>query len=854
MKTEKIGSNDEQWLGLLADALRKFIRESPRRPLDIDAAPNSILELQALINRALQIKAAAGGATDTEQLYQQILDAVGVMILVKEEHSRIYWANKTFRDYYGMSNDELRDLVDAPFNEPDYTAQYVKDDLYVFTTGETLEIRAEPVTRWDGVVRYWDTVKSPILDRHGRIRFTVGVSLDVTDKKNAEEELRQATARAKAALRAQTNFLALMSHELRTPLTLILGPLESLLEMPHGLLSDSVRRQLELMHRNGAKLHRLVSEVLELARIEAGKSEPRLEPVSPKALLAEIVEEAQPGAEHEGLSLSLAVEHEFEPILIDRAMFETIVVNLISNALKFTPRGGRIDVHLAAQGDKLVLSVQDTGIGIPEEKQALIFVRFQQLDESSTRRYAGTGIGLALVKEFAELLGGRVSVESQVGQGTRFIVELPRRVDSNRVSVEVPRRAPTWRPRQKTSEKQRLLLSQPPADNRPIVLFVEDSADMRIFVKEVLESEYDVQLAENGKQALAALQRFQPDVIITDVMMPEMDGMELIAHLKHDQNLKRIPTLVLTARASREELIFVLRAGADDYLAKPFGPDELRARVLSAYRMRRMSRELENKSTELAIALDRERAIREELIQTSKMAAIGTLVSGLAHELNNPLAAILMYAKSLRLRTTRGADDIPTHALESIERQAQRCAQLVAQLLDFVHKRPMPRTRILLRIVLEAIEKLAQAQANQLKVDLTVDAGDADSQTLEVDIASFETALLNLISNGLQATRPGGRVRVWAHRQIKQNRGGVLVTVTDDGMGIAPEVLSRIFDPFFTTKAPGAGTGLGLSLVRTFVDNHDGHIEVTSAVGKGTSISLWLPCSYSTATEEKAIP
>jgi signal transduction histidine kinase len=529
--------------------------------------------------------------------------------------------------------------------------------------------------------------------------------------------------------------------------------------------------------------------------------------------------------------------------MLDRGMFERIVINLLSNALKFTPAGGRVGVRLYAKAGNLELALRDTGPGIPLDRQAFLFQRFAQVDNANPRRREGIGIGLSLVKEFAQLMGGRVWVESQVGTGSCFFVELPHRHVDGVLSAAVSAPAKLWPYLSQVPDKEVDLPPRPAVASRcrPVVLFVEDNVDMLSFVVEILGAEYEVELARNGRQALAKLKTSTPEVIVTDLMMPEMDGFEFIAHLKRDEKLKRIPVIALTARASSDELAFGLHSGADDYLAKPFAPVELKGRVYAAQRMRALSLEVEMKKAALEEALSRERETREELIQVSKMAAMGTLVSGLAHELNNPLAAILMYTKGLRVRLSRGESEVPVQTLEAVERQAHRCVKLVLQLLAFARKKPARRDRVTLSSVLEVIEVLARAQAQKLKVELKVDGGSAASDFLDVDVASFETALLNLLTNGLQATRSGGGVQILAHHETRDEIAGVEIRVIDNGVGIPPELLSRIFDPFFTTKAEGEGTGLGLSLVRAFADAHGGQINVDSELGKGTSVSLWLP-------------
>jgi signal transduction histidine kinase len=322
-------------------------------------------------------------------------------------------------------------------------------------------------------------------------------------------------------------------------------------------------------------------------------------------------------------------------------------------------------------------------------------------------------------------------------------------------------------------------------------------------------------------------------------MMPEMDGLELVTRLKRTPELSRIPIILVTAKTSREDIVIGLEAGAEDYLGKPFGPPELKARVRAAHRLHRAISDLESALTSL-------RQSQQQLVQASKMAAVGTMIAGLSHELNNPLAIIAINAQQLMKMPCMDAP-AATRALTRIRTQTERCTHLVRSLLDYSRRSQPILEPILPKKLLGQVAQLATPWAQGRAVDIVL-AGDwAELEGIELRgcVHEIETALLNLVNNAVGATPAGGWIAMRARAAASDGRPGVEITVSDTGHGIAAEVLPRIFDPFFTTKAPGEGTGLGLSITRQIVESHRGKIEVESQEGHGTSVQMWLPAEGS---------
>jgi signal transduction histidine kinase len=388
---------------------------------------------------------------------------------------------------------------------------------------------------------------------------------------------------------------------------------------------------------------KLVNSLLEFSRIEAGRVQAAYEPTDLAALTRDLVSTFASAFQLAGLELDQQLEPLSGPVYVDRDMWERVVLNLLSNAFKYTLRG-KIEVQLSQTESHAVLSVRDTGIGIPKEAIAKLFDRFYRVEGAQGRTHEGTGIGLALVHELVKLHSGSVSVDSEVGQGTTFTIRLPLghgHLPKERIGAGSPRLAPASTARAYVQEALRWLPDRqmPPADgkfelssaNDPLsrdsqgrelpaarVLVADDNADMRAYVRELLEPVYEVQVAPDGLAALQAARRTPPDLIVSDVMMPRMDGFELLRTLRAEPGLQDIPTILLSARAGEESVIEGLEAMADDYLVKPFSARELLARVGAQLQLARLRRE----------ASAREQALRMEAEALINEAPLGIYVVG----------------------------------------------------------------------------------------------------------------------------------------------------------------------------------------------------------------------------------
>ena len=395
--------------------------------------------------------------------------------------------------------------------------------------------------------------------------------------------------------RLKSNFFANISHEFRTPLTLIQGPVEQALK---GVAADETpvrTSNLQMIRRNTLRLQNLVDQLLDLSKLESGKMQLQVRRGPLLPFLRAVIFSFESLAERKGIDFAASFPEELEEAWFDPDKWEKILVNLLSNAFKFTPEGGSVRVVAAVAPEGLQLSVTDSGKGIAPGEIDRIFDRFYQVEGSEA---GGTGIGLALVRELVAVQGGKISVESEVGVGTSLHLLLPyRREDFSETellqSEEAPpaaiaRAIPAEEPQESPTPVS------PPfeeADERPLLLIAEDNPDLRQFISQILQDSYRILTAHNGREGLEQAIERTPDLLISDVMMPEMDGFELCRTLKEDERTSHIPVVLLTAKAGQEHKVAGLETGADDYLTKPFDEKELRVRVRNLIEQRRQLRE-----------------------------------------------------------------------------------------------------------------------------------------------------------------------------------------------------------------------------------------------------------------------
>jgi signal transduction histidine kinase len=660
----------------------------------------------------------------------------------------------------------------------------------------------------------------------------------------------------------KSRFFANISHELRTPLTLLIAPLETLLRKFNKSVDPDTFSVLGTMHSNGMRLLKLINDLLDLVRMESGRMEIKREPLEVVDFVKGLASAARQVADDKRLQLVTRVEPELGTILSDRDKLEKIVLNLVFNALKFTPAGGRVEIRAEKQSEELVLIVADTGMGISAKNLPFVFDRFWQADGSSKRKYQGVGIGLALVKELTEVQGGKVSVESEEGKGTTFTVRLPYQraeapvlatkpgeagVDGQTVSSEewlsnLYRRAelfPALTPLQDTLKPVEVSRN----GNRPKALIADDEPDMLRFLKSQMLEHFEVLEAVDGQQAIEKAVQFLPDIILLDMMMPEKDGLQACREIRERPSTQSVPIVMLTARADEETKLAALDAGASDFLPKPFSTTELHVRIRNLVESHHYQMKLSKQNQALETTIDQLKETEMQLVQTEKLASLGRMSAGIIHEINNPLNFATTGLFTLRNKgkhLPENQREEYAEVLHDVEEGLKRVKTIVSDLRMFSHPNTEQVDQVeVAPVVASALRFLSSEWKDRVEMKLDI----PETQT----ICANKNKLIHVITNLLQNALDAMKEKTFENEKPtivitgKVENGRTILSLRDNGPGIMSEHLDKIFDPFFTTKDVGEGMGLGLSICYRIVQQYDGKIVVRTEPGRFCEFALEFP-------------
>ncbi len=689
-----------------------------------------------------------------------------------------------------------------------------------------------------------------------------------------EEERRKAEALA-AIDRAKTTFFSNVSHEFRTPLTLMLGPIEDAISSEQRALSGE---SLQAVHRNALRLLKLVNSLLDFSRVEAGRLQLSCELIDLAVLTGGLAGSFQSLLESAGLRLTVHCPALPELVYIDPSHWEKIVLNLISNAFKFTFEG-EIGVDLSWRGDHVELLVRDTGTGIAASELPRIFERFHRVEGARGRSFEGTGIGLSLVQELVALHGGSIRVSSELGVGTCFVVSVPsgaaqrgatpgqlpdgQKEANSRAAAPGPSahllEASQWgsttakSPQPESGSPARAArLEGPSVEPRRLILIADDNADMRQYLVRLLERHWDITAVADGRAALISALARPPDLVLSDVMMPELDGVALLRALRAHHATSTIPVILLSARAGEEAVLDGLETGADDYLVKPFSARELLSRVKTHLEMARVRAalvsQLEQKNGDLEAALANLQVTQMQLVQAAKMASLGQLVAGVAHEINNPLAFALGHMRTVQQSlaqlevsaTSLLGEQERAHLTRALDRLREmnggleRIRDLVVKLRTFSRLDQSEFARVSMR---ESIESLLPILRHRLDDRIQIVTRFGEPDLMECHSGLMNQAVMSLVSNAIDAIDGTGTITVSTGAEGNSH----VITVTDTGRGIPDAIRDRVFEPFFTTKPVGEGTGLGLSIAYSIVQKHRGELDLGPHAEGGTIARIRFP-------------
>ncbi|WP_437635498.1 ATP-binding protein [Sorangium sp. So ce854] len=837
-----------------------------------------------------------------EQLLRYIVSTFPYSIWWKDRNCVYIGTNGLNARGAGLSRPE--DIVGLTDHDLPWTREeaehYIRVDKAVMASGEPLLNIEETQRQADGSQRYLLTCKVPLKDEDGEVFGILGAWTDITDRKLTELALARAKDEAERANRAKSEFLTTVSHELRTPLTLILSPLERLLEAQHGPLPRDVRDELELIRRNTARLLNVVSDLLDFSKAEAARMDVDWELVDVNRFTAQMLDDIRPSAAARGRTLAMTGDA-LGVVALDRYKVERILLNLLSNALKFSHPGGHIEVALRALDDAwFEIAVRDEGIGISGGDLGKLFSKFTQVDGSVKRRYEGTGLGLSLVKQFAELMHGAVAIESELGEGTTVRVRLPRSAPGAAAGptasaaagraagavedgaaagdAELPTDpGPSSSP--STAQTRRWLSALPPADaspdglapalpgpdddpraaeptssrppgptsaappaagtDRPLLLLVDDNPDMRRFMRSLLSPSYRLIEAANGVEAQRLIERSPPHVVVSDVMMPRMSGIELTAWLKAHPVLRHIPIVLVTARADDEAVASGLDGGADEYLVKPFSPRELLARVRSMVRLYESYRQLGAEQAEVArhsgmaqIAMDvlhsagntlnsarvaadlvRDRLARSRLPRLKR--ALAELLGGEAGPVGPADASrgegLRRYVE-LALAAVEQEQEETAADLERVREQLDVLRDAIRAQERYAYRNAYRTERLSVDDVIGESLRVHGAALASARVAVRLDLRQVDD--IVANRHDLLTILYNLLDNARAAATGGGSSDPWIAVATFQDGAAVCCAVEDSGPGIPEAARAQVFQYGFTTREGASGIGLHFSANR----------------------------------------
>ncbi len=710
--------------------------------------------------------------------------------------------------------------------------------------------------------KYWSPKNLPVLSPQGEVLYILHRVEDVTELVQASEigealrdrthamerevlkrsreldeantRLRDANAKLAELDSAKTAFFSNVSHEFRTPLTLMLGPLEDALAATAEPLAPQQVTRIRLAHDNALRLLKLVNALLDFSRIEAGRMRASYAPLDLGVLTAELAAMFRSAVDEATVSLIIDCVRGCEPCWVDREMWEKIVSNLVSNAVKFTYEG-RIEVRLFEQPSHLALEVSDTGVGIPEAELTRIFERFHRVAGVSGRTHEGTGIGLSLVRALVELHGGAVSVESKVGRGTTFRVTIPKGFahlppedvstrpaedTTGRAALAHVVEAASWAGRvaREPAGKRQPGGAEGPSVSRSHVLVVDDNADLREYISGLLAPGYEVSTAIDGQAALDSLRSRMPDLVLSDVMMPRLDGFGLVRAIRGDPRTAAVPIILLSARAGEDSSVEGLDTGADDYLVKPFSARELLARV----------------RTHVDLARARRKWI-EQIEQANR--ELDAFSYSVSHDLRAPLRAVEGFSHALLEDCGSSLNEAGRAHLGRIRHGVQRMTTLIDALLHLsrISRAPLERRSVdLSALASTVVAELQRAQPDRV-VDVTIEPG----LVVGGDRSLLEVVLVNLIGNAWKysARTVGARIEIGRHTSEQAT-----FFVRDNGAGFDMKYADRLFVAFQRLH-PGSdfeGTGIGLATVQRAVARHGGKVWAEAAIGEGATFFFSL--------------
>lgn len=653
-------------------------------------------------------------------------------------------------------------------------------------------------------------------------------------------------------------FLANTSHELRTPLNGIIGLAESLLDGNAGKLPPKANQDLAMVVTSGKRLANLVNDILDLSKLKDHSIVLHRQPIDLRPLVDTVLSLSKPMAKGKGLALNNNIDKDLATVYADEDRLLQILHNLVGNAVKFTEKGA-VTVEADRQYDEVQISIKDTGIGIPKDKIDSIFESFEQVDGDDRRMHGGTGLGLAISKQLVELHDSRINVDSTPGVGSKFSFTLS---VSGEEAVNHAHMAETLMLEQ-IAEQENIVVESAIDGSRFRILIADDEPiNLKVLQNHLSQHDYQIVQAQDGAAALELLETQGPfDMVLLDVMMPNMSGIEVCIKIREKWSMSELPVLFLTAKNQMQDVVEGFAAGANDHIAKPVSKQELLSRVATHLQLLDINRDLDKLVDERTEQVSK---TQQKLVLSEKLANLGTLMAGVAHEINNPTNFVHVSVQNLEVDLAKckqfifdlAAEDADQEILDSFSRQfkpleehlvtikdgTQRIKDIVKDLKTATHLEESDKKTVGICDILTSTMNLFSTQYKQ-KIELVSDF--RDHPEIACYPSKLNQVLMNLLVNAGDAILEQGESSTQGRIEVgcKTVNDKVLITVSDNGQGMAQETKEKLFEPFYTTKDIDHGTGLGLSISYDIVQKHNGDILVYSKLGEGTTFTLVLPLS-----------
>ena len=676
------------------------------------------------------------------------------------------------------------------------------------------------------------------------VQFAEELQVALEKEKETQAQLRKAKEAAEAANEAKNQIMANTSHELRTPLHGIINLADLIRIGASGPVSPQAVQDLEMIINSASRLNSLVNDILDFSKLQKQQLEIQHKPVDLFQVAENSLALLKPLHREKPIDLQNELTKDLPLVDGDEDRIQQILLNLLGNALKFT-ESGEVRLSAVIQDGWIELAVADTGIGIPQDKQERIFDAFEQGDASTERTHGGTGLGLSVAKQLVELHGGRIWLESVVGQGSVFRFTLPcssaseqertepvvsKKVNTNKALPVAVATVPVVEEEPGSEPNVDLLVDDP---SEVTILVVDDEPINRQVLRNQLEMVgYRVEVAIDGLQGLKLLEKLNPQVILLDVMMPRLSGYQTCYRIRQKYSASELPIILLTAKDQPEDTVRGFQHGANDYLTKPFSREELLIRV-------QFHLKLSKATSEVYRMMDDLRGMQNQLIQSAKLAAVGEMTSGIAHELKTPLAGISTILSGVELAKQLHQEIDMDATCSRVNLLVQRCSAIIDHMRNY--SRRTEETHSQTQIINQLLKNtllLVEPQLKRIGGKLELNLGHDLPFVVGNDI-QLEQVFINLCNNACDAMEQSEE-RILTIQSMAVG-DEVLVRVRDTGTGMRPEVQERIFESFFTTKSSAKGTGLGMSISQNIVEQHKGQIRFNSELGRGTTFEIYLP-------------